>query len=102
MISFGDRVDFWQLQITLPMGNFLKQQTLFVEPGMIEQIIDFAYKKKEGQLEIHLTDGIGYYNKKQICMQQNTCWAGCSAGKNQLVFYKMEILLDVLLLEMRK
>lgn len=34
-------------------------------------------------------------------MQQNTCWAGCSAGKNQLVFYKMEILLDVLLLEMR-
>ncbi|HAT90068.1 MAG TPA: pyrroloquinoline quinone biosynthesis protein PqqE [Roseburia sp.] len=31
-------VDFWQLQITLPMGNFLKQQTLFVEPGMIEQI----------------------------------------------------------------
>lgn len=77
-------VDFWQLQITLPMGNFLKQQTLFVEPGMIEQIIDFAYKKKEGQLEIHLTDGIGYYNKKQICMQQNTCWAGCSAGKKSV------------------
>mgnify|MGYP002226282904 CR=1 FL=1 len=59
-------VDFWQLQITLPMGNFLKQQTLFVEPGMIEQIIDFAYKKKEGQLEIHLTDGIGYYNKNKL------------------------------------
>lgn len=95
-------VDFWQLQITLPMGNFLKQQTLFVEPGMIEQIIDFAYKKKEGQLEIHLTDGIGYYNKNKFVCNRILVGQDVRQEKNQLVFYKMEILLDVLLLEMRK
>ena len=94
-------VDFWQLQITLPMGNFLKQQTLFVEPGMIEQIIDFAYKKERRTIR----DTSDRWNRllqiKTNLYATEYLLGGMFSRKNQLVFYKMEILLDVLLLEMR-
>ena len=54
----------------------LKQQNVFAEPGMIEQIIDFAYKKKEGQLEIHRPDGIVIQQKTEFIMQQENTWLG--------------------------
>lgn len=77
-------VKYWQFQVALPMGNLRKQKKYSFTPDLYEDIIDFAYKKKKGSIEIIFTDGFGYFDPRQIEMLGDECWAGCSAGKKSI------------------
>ncbi len=77
-------LDRWQLQISFPMGNFTKQDSFSFTPDLIGKIVDFAYSKRGGNIKIHFTDGIGYYNSKQQQLQHGACWTGCTAGKQSV------------------
>lgn len=77
----------WQLQIALPMGNFIKRPEWLVEPEDILYIIDFAYNKIGSRLLLVLADCVGYYSSKDIKVNENFLadnwsWAGCGAGKH--------------------
>lgn len=81
-------VKLWQVQIGLPMGNFTENSDLALEPGQVEEIIDFAYDTiNDENLTVYLADCIGYYNRKEIAVrdktfgQKNVMWTGCTAGK---------------------
>ena len=76
----------WQLQMALPMGNFAHQTELYLEPEHVDQIIDFAHSKKDGNVGMVLADCMGYYNDKALEVAKSTNanaghWQGCSAGK---------------------
>ena len=70
-VLVANGVDIWQLQFALPMGNFSTSRDLAIEPEQINDIIDFAYDVyKEGKIEIHLADCLGYYNLKEVEIRQ--------------------------------
>ena len=96
-VLVANGVDIWQLQFALPMGNFSTSRDMAIEPEQINDIIDFAYDVyKEGKIEIHLADCLGYYNLKEVEIRQYSIkdrnydseisglWHGCSAGKYSL------------------
>ncbi|BED92914.1 MAG: radical SAM protein [Candidatus Paraimprobicoccus trichonymphae] len=80
------KVDLWQIQIGLPMGNFSNQKDWLIEPEQVLEIVDFCYKTfKEGNIEIYPADCIGYYDKKLMsinCVNSKIeeTWCGCNAG----------------------
>ncbi|MBN2532277.1 MAG: radical SAM protein [Spirochaetales bacterium] len=89
-ILIAHNVRQWQFQIARPMGNFLKHPDLMMNPGGLEQLIDFSYETvKEGQILITPGDDIGYYSAKQAEIikaahrnDENVPeWSGCHAGK---------------------
>lgn len=80
----------WQFQIARPMGNFLKHKDLVLSPKRMDELIDFAYAAlKEGRIQIHLGDDIGYYDIRQAELirilsgsgSTYRVWGGCHAGK---------------------
>lgn len=85
-ILINKRVDAWQIQYALPMGEFHKRKKeLMIIPEQINDIIDFAYQNKD-EIRIFLGDCIGYYTKKEMAVKENMfeygrCWRGCPAGK---------------------
>lgn len=87
LISKG--VTVWQIQIGLPMGNFMNQNDLMLQPEDIDKIIEFCYETiHEPNLNIYPADCIGYYNQKEIQIRNKAyhsskpvLWEGCTAGK---------------------
>lgn len=85
-------VHYWQLQIGLPMGNFKDRRHMILEPGQVDDVIDFTYDTmKEGQITIYPADCLGYYNIKELQVRQDAhksaglpIWTGCNAGKRSL------------------
>ncbi len=86
LIQMG--VNSWQLQIGLPMGNFVKQPDWLIEPEQVDSLIDFCYETSlQDKIKIFPADCIGYYTKKEIIVRQRTyktdhtpLWDGCNAG----------------------
>ncbi len=86
LIEMG--VNSWQLQIGLPMGNFVKQPDWLIEPEQVNSIIDFCYETSmQGKIKVFPADCIGYYTEKEIIVRQRTyetnyahLWDGCNAG----------------------
>lgn len=84
----GMKVDSWQIQLGLPMGNMKEKPDWIIEPEQVKDIIDFCYETaKEGRIKIYPADCIGYYTKKELMtkiISYNTknvsIWDGCNAG----------------------
>ncbi len=79
----------WQMQYAMPMGNFVENSDLIIEPNQIDDIIDIAHKiAKENIIRIDLADCVGYYNNQEIEIRTHRretddyLWTGCPAGKN--------------------
>ncbi|MCP4218498.1 MAG: radical SAM protein [bacterium] len=94
-------VNYWQLQIGLPMGNFKERRHMILEPEQIDELIDFTYDTmKEGRITIYPADCLGYYNMKELQVRQYAhksstlpMWKGCNAGKRSLgILHNGEIL----------
>lgn len=87
LISMG--VKTWQVQLGLPMGNFLERPDWVLDPEQVNTIIDFCYDTAlEGRIKIYPADCIGYYNKKEMEIKkisygtnEVSMWDGCNAGK---------------------
>jgi len=78
----------WQFQLGLPMGNMAKNSELVAQPYHMDDVIDFAYEAMlKGGIDIQLADCMGYFNKKEIAVRNNSDstegydWNGCGAGK---------------------
>lgn len=82
LIDMG--VKLWQVQLGLPMGNFIEHKNWMISPSEIQPIIDFCYQTAlEGEIRITPADCIGYYNSKlnSINYMENIGnWEGCNAG----------------------
>ena len=81
----------WQLQYAMPMGNFVENRDLIIEPHQIDDIIEFAHQTlNENKIRIDLADCVGFYNNDEIEVRTHThetkeyLWTGCLAGKNVL------------------
>ncbi|AKL94334.1 radical SAM domain-containing protein [Clostridium aceticum] len=88
------KINGWQFQIGLPMGNMATNNNLIAQPYHVDAIIDFAYEvSRDNGIEIQLADCVGYFNKKEIQVRTkyhnlgSYQWRGCGAGK-----YSMGIL----------
>lgn len=87
LIEMG--VQTWQVQIGLPMGNFLERPDWLIDPIQVNDIIDFCYETAlDGRIKIYPADCIGYYTKKEMEIKkisyntnQVSLWNGCNAGK---------------------
>ena len=95
------KVPYWQVQIGLPMGNFIKQPDFVLDPEQMDDIIDFCFETaQQNKITIYPADCIGYYNIKELETRQishNTSgypiWQGCNAGKRGFgVLHNGEIL----------
>lgn len=83
---------YWQLQIGLPMGNFKERRHMILDPGQVDDVIDFTYDTmKEGQITVYPADCLGYYNMKELQVRRSAqksnslpIWKGCNAGKRSL------------------
>jgi len=78
----------WQWQYAMPMGNFVENKDLIIEPHQIDEIIEIAHKISfEDKIRIDLADCIGYYNLQEIEIRTHNkkyneyFWQGCPAGK---------------------
>lgn len=87
LISMG--VKTWQVQLGLPMGNFLERPDWVIDPEQVNTIIDFCYETAmEGRIKIYPADCIGYYTQKEMEIKkvsygtnEVSMWDGCNAGK---------------------
>lgn len=83
------KVPYWQVQIGLPMGNFMKEKDAILRPEQINEVIDFCYETaKGGEITLYPADCIGYYNLKELEVRRIAhktgtlpVWKGCNAGK---------------------
>lgn len=85
------RVQSWQLQIGLPMGNLKKnEKELLLAPEDMIEIIESLHEISQTQdyPKIYLADSIGYYHvqeiglKRELMSADDSIWAGCGAGKS--------------------
>lgn len=81
------RVDSWQVQLGLPMGNMKERPEWVIDPEEVDTIIDFCYETmREGKIRIYPADCIGYYNQKELEVRRDSyhtdqvLWDGCNAG----------------------
>jgi radical SAM protein with 4Fe4S-binding SPASM domain len=82
------RVQKWQVQIGLPMGNFKERPDWVISPSQVDDIIDFCYETSmQGKIKIFPADCIGYYTEKEARIRQKSygtkelfLWDGCNAG----------------------
>lgn len=85
-------VEFWQVQIGLPMGNMAKNDDMILQPDAIDKILDFIHESaKRGGIKVYPADCIGYYNHKEteirkilFASESDDFWEGCHAGKRSL------------------
>ncbi len=90
LVALG--VNYWQLQIGLPMGNFKDRRHMILDPQQVDDVIDFTYDTmQEGLITVYPADCLGYYNIKELQVRQNAhksaglpIWTGCNAGKRSL------------------
>jgi radical SAM protein with 4Fe4S-binding SPASM domain len=94
LLHYG--VKNWQLQLALPMGNFLAHRELVIDREEIPAIVSFLHEvRKEEQITLHLGDNFGYYSScgEEILrrfsgnnenVHLNFTWRGCHAGKRIL------------------
>jgi radical SAM protein with 4Fe4S-binding SPASM domain len=88
-ILINKKVDAWQLQYAMPMGEFHQRRAeMMIDPDQIDTILEFAYKSRN-QILIFLGDCLGYYTIKEREIKKNMfeyghVWAGCPAGKYAL------------------
>ena len=88
-ILIGNRVDLWQIQIGLPMGNLAEKKDLVVGPEAVEQLIDYCYATaREGRIKVFPADCLGYFTGRESLIRQLSTgadapviWQGCNAGK---------------------
>ena len=86
----SEKVNLWQLQIGLPMGNLLQHCDWLIKPNQVDDIVDFCNKtSKEGEIYVYPADCIGYYDKRLDEIYEKTfgknlkvSWKGCNAGIN--------------------
>ena len=85
------KVDSWQVQIAVAMGNLLQNEELIIRPQQVDTIIDFAYAtNQEEKIKVYLADCVGYYNLKEVEIRRmhspdpnyRGFFNGCPAGKN--------------------
>lgn len=82
------RVDSWQVQLGLPMGNLKEKPDWLLEPQQMNEIIDFCYQTAiEGRIKIYPADCIGYYTYQEQEIKKISyrnefvpVWDGCNAG----------------------
>lgn len=90
LIAAGVR--YWQLQIGLPMGNFLQSRDMIMTPEDVDAVIDFTYAHKDDErIAIYPADCLGYYSQREQIVRQKAhrldsppVWRGCNAGKRSL------------------
>lgn len=88
-ILLENKVDLWQIQIGLPMGNLAEKKELVAGPNVVEKLIDFCYATMlEGRIKMFPADCLGYFTGKEIIVRQVSSgvsvpviWQGCNAGK---------------------
>ncbi len=88
-ILLENKVDLWQIQIGLPMGNMAKDRESIVDPSVIEYLIDYSHQTTlEGRIKVFPADCLGYYTEKESVVRQISMnsasavlWQGCNAGK---------------------
>jgi len=82
-------VDLWQLQIGIPMGNFLNHTDWLIPPEKIKYLINFTYDNilNEKRIDLHAADCIGYCSEKELETFNKinnpyrfSLWHGCNAG----------------------
>ena len=85
------KVESWQMQIAVAMGNLLENTQLLISPRQIDTIIDFAHATNmEEKIKVYLADCVGYYNTKEVEIRRmhspdpgyRGFFNGCPAGKN--------------------
>ena len=82
------KVDSWQLQIGLPMGNLSDHDEWVIKPFQINDIIEFCCKtSNEYKIKVYPADCIGYFDKriekiyeKSFGSEYDVQWQGCNAG----------------------
>jgi radical SAM protein with 4Fe4S-binding SPASM domain len=88
-VLIENKVDLWQIQIGLPMGNLAQKKDLVVSPDVVERLIDYSYATMlEGRIRMFPADCLGYYTAKESIVRQSSTgvsvpviWQGCNAGK---------------------
>ncbi len=88
-ILLDNKVDLWQIQIGLPMGNLSKNKQLVIEPDVVDYLLDYSYKTTlEGRIKVFPADCLGYFTGKETIVRQISVgsttpvvWQGCNAGK---------------------
>ena len=88
-ILIENRVNLWQIQIGLPMGNLAEKKELVIGPEVVEQLINYSYETtREGRIKVFPADCLGYFTEKEILVRQTSIgsvapvvWQGCNAGK---------------------
>ena len=78
----------WQIQPGIPMGNFLDNAELMLEPKDLLDVYPrvaalFDRAAADGDVELYAADGIGYYGGMEQSVRGNSpvgSWYGCSAG----------------------
>lgn len=86
LIALG--ADSWQLQIGLPMGNLAQRPEWLLDPGQMDDLMDFCYQTSlEGRIIVYPADCIGYYSRKEQEIKKIAfkradypVWDGCNAG----------------------
>lgn len=85
-----EAVDYWQLQLALPMGNMKSlMNDMVAEPRDISTLLDYAYEfvQSHPNPQVFLADDIGYYTTKELAIKErvmssdDAIWPGCGAGK---------------------
>lgn len=88
-ILLDNKVDLWQIQIGLPMGNLSKNKQLVIQPEVVDYLLDYSYKTTlEGRIKVFPADCLGYFTGKETIVRQISVgsttpviWQGCNAGK---------------------
>lgn len=81
------QVEFWTLQICVPLGRMRHYHSFVIEPSQLEQIAEFIVlaKRREGPTVV-VGDNIGYYTKWEKELRyfrgerEIDFWVGCAAG----------------------
>lgn len=84
------RVDYWQLQIGVPIGNLATLRQVVIDVSQIETILDFAYSVQKGSsVKPYIADCLGYYTASSAGLLEAVSgegyhWQGCQAGKTSI------------------
>lgn len=78
----------WQVQPSIPMGNYLDNPGLVLEPEDLPEVYPrlaalFELAEREGKVEPYAADGIGYFGDVEPVFRRRGepgFWYGCMAG----------------------
>lgn len=86
-ILASEQIEFWRLQICVPLGRMRRHYGFVIEPSELEQVAAFVVqaKRRKGPT-IVVGDNIGYYTKWEKELRylkgkrEIDFWVGCAAG----------------------